>query len=419
MYQDRMMKLREPAGKTFSMVITGDVCPKTPEAQDQASHHAETLVSGVKPFIASADLKIMQWETTLTAAETPIDKSGPNLKCPPECLNLAKALDIDVMLLANNHIGDFGPGVVMETISHIENAGFHYVGAGERLASARRPLYLECSGLKIAILNFAENEFGTAGREKAGVAPMDPFANIRQIRDVRQNADIVLVAVHGGHEHYAYPSPRMVEVYRQFASAGADIVWGCHTHCCIGCEVFEDVPIIYSPGNFYFPYPEFSGSRKGAWKTGYLSRFHCDEKGVYAFEIQPYKFDTVTISILNPDGEKLFFEYFGKISAVIQDPDKLQRLFEAWCTYSGIAYLGCLNRDAIEQWPPDWNDHELVRSWLPVRNLFTCEAHNDMVRQTLRLIEEHRLKEAGRLLPEILALQNPPWMETASVPAAE
>ncbi len=410
MFQNRMMKLREPVGKTFSVVITGDVCPKFAEAQDQAIHHADTLTAGVKPFIASADLKIMQWETTLTAADTPIDKCGPNLKCPPECLNLGKALDIDVMLLANNHVGDFGPDVVLETITHIEKAGFKHVGAGKNLADSKKPLYLDCNGLKVVIVNFAENEFGTAGPAKAGVAPMDPFGNIRQIREVRQNADIVIVAIHGGHEHYGYPSPRMVELYRQYASAGADIVWGCHTHCNVGCEVFEDVPIVYSPGNFYFPYPEFSGSQKGCWKTGYLSKFHCDEKGVYALELQPYKFSMTAISTLEPEDEKLFFEYYEKISAVIQDPEKIQKYFEAWCTHSGISYLSCMNHEKVQNWPPDWNSHEIVKSWLSRRNLFTCEAHNDLMKQTLRLIEEYRIDEAKKLLPEVLALQSPPWM---------
>ena len=411
MFQNKMMKLREPVGKTFTAVLTGDVCPKFPEAQEQAINHSETLVAGVKPFIASADLKIMQWETTLTAADTPIDKCGPNLKCPPECLNLGKALDIDVMLLANNHVGDFGPDVVVETISNIEKAGFKHVGAGKNLADAKKPLYLDCNGLKVAIINFAENEFGTAGGNKAGVAPMEPFSNIRQIREVRQNADIVIVAIHGGHEHYAYPSPRMVEVYRQFASAGADIVWGCHTHCNVGCEVFEDVPIIYSPGNFYFPYPEFGGSQKGCWKTGYLSKFYCDEKGVYAVELQPYKFDMTSITALNPEDEKMFFEYYEKISSVIQDPEMIRRYFEAWCTWSGISYLSCLNKDKVENWPPDWTRRDVVTSWLLARNLFTCEAHNDLMKQTLRLIEEHRVDEAKQLQDEVLALQNPPWMK--------
>ena len=64
----------------------------------------------------------------------------------------------------------------------------------------------------------------------------------------------------------------------------------------------------------------------------------------------------------------------------------------------------------MENWPPDWTRQEIVKSWLPCRNLFTCEAHSDMLKQTLRLVEERRIGEAGKLLPEILALQDPPWM---------
>ena len=407
MFQNRMMKLREPVGKTFSIVFTGDVCPKSPESRERTIHNAEELAAEIRPFFASAALKLMQWEAALTEADTPIDKSGPNLKCPPECLNFGRALGIDVMLLANNHVGDFGPDAVLETVSHVENAGFLHAGAGKNLEDAGKTLFLERNGFRIAIVNFAENEFGTAGPDKPGVAPMHPFANIRQIREAKKNADIVIAAIHGGHEYYAYPSPRMVELYREYAAAGADIVWGCHTHCCAGCEIFGNVPIVYSPGNFYFPYP---GPRPGCWHTGYLSKFFCDEKGVYALELLPYKFDANAVTPLNPEDEKLFFEYYEKISAPIRHPDLLQRCFEAWCTRSGIGYLSCLNREKVENWPPDWTRQEIVRSWLPCRNLFTCEAHNDMLKQTLRLVEEHRIGEAGKLLPEILALQNPPWM---------
>ena len=40
MFQNKMMKLREPVGKTFTAVLTGDVCPKFPEAQEQAINHS-------------------------------------------------------------------------------------------------------------------------------------------------------------------------------------------------------------------------------------------------------------------------------------------------------------------------------------------------------------------------------------------
>ena len=33
------------------------------------------------------------------------------------------------------------------------------------------------------------------------------------------------------------------------------------------------------------------------------------------------------------------------------------------------------------------------------------------MKQTLRLIEEHRVDEAKQLQDEVLALQNPPWMK--------
>ncbi len=89
----------------------------------------------------------------------------------------------------------------------------------------------------------------------------------------------------------------------------------------------------------------------------------------------------------------------------------IRRYFEAWCTWSGISYLSCLNKDKVENWPPDWTRREVVKSWLPARNLFTCEAHNDLMKQTLRLIEEHRVDEAKQLQDEVLALQNPPWMK--------
>ena len=52
----------------------------------------------------------------------------------------------------------------------------------------------------------------------------------------------------------------------------------------------------------------------------------------------------------------------------------------------------------------------MVSRYLGFRNIFTCESHNDMVRCYLKLVEEHRLPEAGKLLPRIESLQNPEWV---------
>ncbi len=399
---------REGEGNSFSCVIAGDVCPEYAKTQELTANHSGSMTdSGIKSFIKSADLRIMQWEAAVVAREyPPAVKSGPNLCCPPECLNFGKSLDIDVMLLANNHVGDFGAEAVIETMEHVEKAGFLHVGAGRNLAEANRALCVEVGGLKTAVLNFAENEFGTAGEKSAGVAPLDTFGNIDAIREVKKGADIVIAAIHGGHEQYPFPTVRMRDLYRRFAEAGADIVWNCHTHCNEGYEIYHGVPIIYSPGNFFFPWLGAIPS----WSTGYLTKFFCDRKGVYAMEIQPYRFSEELISVLDPREEEQFFDYLEKISRPVQSGETLKKYFEAWCTVSGVGYAGSMGRGDFSVWPPEnWGDPALIRSFVPIRNLFTCESHNDLLRHTLRLIEENRMESAKALLPEVLALQSPEW----------
>lgn len=82
---------------------------------------------------------------------------------------------------------------------------------------------------------------------------MDEMADLLQIRSERRENDVVLVVVHGGNEYNPIPSPRMRKLYSAFARAGASAVVNIHTHCPQGIELVENVPIVYCPGNFFFP----------------------------------------------------------------------------------------------------------------------------------------------------------------------
>ncbi len=42
------------------------------------------------------------------------------------------------------------------------------------------------------------------------------------------------------------------ELAEAFVSAGADVIIGGHTHCLQGIAYIEDVPVLYSLGNFWF-----------------------------------------------------------------------------------------------------------------------------------------------------------------------
>ena len=404
--------IREPVSDdTFSMVITGDCCPWENAIKTIRDGRAADIISDVKPFLDSADLKIIQFESPLTNSNNPIDKSGPNLKCPPECLDLALTAGFDVALLANNHIGDHGSDAVMETIGHFNNAGIKTAGAGRNLAESKAPLKIQCRGINIAILNFAENEFGTAREDSAGCAPLNPIENIRAIKDTAQTADLVFVIIHGGHEHNPMPSPRMINTYRAFAESGASLVVNIHTHCPEGIELWNGVPIVYSPGNFFFPWTDLTAGHLSAmWWIGYLPKFYCDRNGVYALELMPYRFNNERLYALPAAEQKDFWNYIADLNLIISDPKKVRDCFEGWAAHNGSLHLSIL-RDYLAAWPVDLEQRDQIRVLLPPRNCFTCESHNDLITNYLRLIEERRVKKSLEHWPLIEQFQHPHWAE--------
>ena len=398
---------REAGKKTFSVILGGDFCPRE-ENSSFVAENAEQIVSGVKTVFKKDAVKIIQWECAVTEGGQPIIKSGPCHRCTESVLNAASVLDIDVALLANNHTGDYGPSEVMTTIENIRARGIKTVGAGINREAAAEPLFIEKNGVQLAIINICENEFGGAGKNKAGTNTMDPLENLEQIRAVRKKADVVIVTVHGGHENYAYPSRRMIRLYRAFAEAGADAVWNCHTHCPCGFEEWKGVPVIYSPGNFYFPRRPYSVP---SWNTGYITEFLCDEYGIYGYELTPYGFTREKMFLLEGETCRKAEAYLKEISEPLADMEKIDALFDSWCTKAGISYISLANQTREEVWPPaDWSDPEVIARWMAIRNLFTCESHTYLIQNTARLIEEGRVAEAAAGLADVKKRQNPDFV---------
>lgn len=404
--ENGLLKLREPEGGTrFRMVIAGDVCPCREGEKIVAEGRSAGLFAKVAPFLNEADLRVVQWETPLCEPENPIPKSGPNLYALPSSAELAAAGGFEVALLANNHTGDYGPEMLLQTIDVLNRRGIRTVGAGANLEEAEKPLTLTAGGEKIAIFNFCEHEFGTAQENMPGSAPQLPLRNLRAVAEAARSADRVVAALHGGHEYNPFPSPRIQELCRAFADAGASFVFNCHAHCPEGVEYRNGTPIVYCPGNFYFPIMD----EGGLWRFGYLPKALFDRRGVYALEILPYAFDAEQIVPLEGETRNSFFRYLETLSEPLDDPARMKRLFEAWSSRHGFGYLA----RSLAHIPPGWEEHPsdraVAKAMLGLRNLFSCEAHNDIVRCFLCLQEENRIDEAAKLFPYMEKLQNPEW----------
>ena len=401
-------QIRPEVGKeTLSLAIAGDTCPRGTAATEVSAGRSGEILEQVRTFLDNADLRLVQWETPLTDADTPICKSGPNIRCAPDAVKLLQAGRFDVALLANNHIGDYGPEAVNETIARLHAAGIQTVGAGSDLAEARRPLRIRRNGLSLSILNVAEHEFGTATPATPGSNPLDIAPLLLQIARERRAGNLVLVVSHGGNEFNPVPSPRMVGNCRAFVEAGASAVVNIHTHCPQGMEVYQGAPIVYSTGNFFFPMREQQPfDPDNLWYTGYVPQFTFDRNGAVAVAILPCRFleSPWRVEPLDEKAVRRFSEYFDTLSNLIAETTPC---FEAWCTIVGGWNLESIRR-ATEGVPfANPAAQEVRRQILPLRNLFTCEAHKEMMDTYLRLIETGRLAAAAEKAALLKQLQRP------------
>ena len=203
----------ESAGQPFRLLVSGDICPIRNTATRMLAGESGAILADIAGMLADKDLSIVNLEAPMTERPAPILKIGPNLIVSPRSVELLRAGGWDIACCANNHIGDHGPAAAMQTLELLATNGIASVGAGRDLDAARKPLFITRGGRRVAVLAFAENEFGMATPTSAGANPLQPFKNISQIREASRQADLTVVLIHGGNEYLPVPAPRVIDTY--------------------------------------------------------------------------------------------------------------------------------------------------------------------------------------------------------------
>lgn len=237
----------------MKILIGADFVPTLSNYQlfDQANT-AALIGADLEAVLKSADFRIFNLEVPLTDQQSPIDKCGPNLIAPTNTVNGYKALNVDLLTIANNHIMDQGEQGFFYTMETLQKSEISYVGGGKNLADAQQPYVFTLSKKKIGVYACVEHEFSIAEDKKCGANPFDALESIDHVQKLKEECDYVIVLYHGGKEHYRYPSPQLQKVCRKFVEKGADLVICQHTHC-VGCEEkYQDGTIVYGQGNFLF-----------------------------------------------------------------------------------------------------------------------------------------------------------------------
>ena len=363
----------------LEILITGDYCPaRRLEDVILNSREPESVFGNMLEVINKSDLAITNLECPLTSSDQSIAKNGPNLKASPKTILALKNAGFDLVTLANNHIFDFGQQGLEDTLGVCREEGIDTVGAGLSLENSQKVLYRELDGKKIAIVNFAENEFNCATSNHGGANPMNLIDNFNQIKEARACSDFVLVIVHGGHELFNYPSPKMVKQYRFYAEQGVDAVVAHHTHCIGGYEIYKGVPIFYSLGNFLFDsQTDFEG-----WHEGYAVKLKIDRK--VSFEILPYCQcrGSFKVELLDGKEKKIALEKIESISLVLKSPERLTEKWESFLQEKKLMYLYSLSSMNRLIWAISRRIGFVEKminkgKLLKIYNMLNCESHRD------------------------------------------
>jgi len=356
-----------------------------------------TVMSGPAALFRQADFSMLNLENIFgePGDGEPIVKSGPNLISSPDYMEYIRVLNPTVVGLANNHAGDFGENPLLNTMKMLRDEGYTCIGAGETLAKAYEPAILEKDGIRLAVFAVCENEFGGAAEAAPGSAGYNLTRVSHAIRDAKREGCKPIIYFHGGNEHNPFPSPGKTDLYRHFIELGAEAVIAMHTHCPQGYEFYEGKPIVYSMGNFYFPTAKL---QKKFWYCGYMTELNIEADSI-SLVIHPYRFDSESFTVLESAEKEEFLGYIADISAPIADPAEIQAWFDSWCLTS--TYLNNLTKFKPEMFADGMAEE--IRS---VKNLFGCEAHNELLRNTLFMIYESRIEAARPRVEIIKRLQN-------------
>ncbi len=222
-----------------------------------------TIDNGISPdmlaMLQKVDILVANNEFPFTDRGTPTEEKAYTFRADTGTVSYLHDMGVDAAVLANNHIYDFGEVGLLDTLDTLEGAGIPYVGAGRNLKEASAPVYYIVNDMKIALVAATQIErldnpdTKGATQETAGVFRCwDPELLYETVKLAKENSDFVIVYIHWGTENVSEPDWAQLEQAPKLAEAGADLIIGDHPHCLQGITYFDDTPVIYSMGNFWF-----------------------------------------------------------------------------------------------------------------------------------------------------------------------
>lgn len=239
---EETLQIEEKENPQFVLSVAGDVTLGYYDGQSQWNRFDQVynkqgyayFMERVKPIFEADDLTLVNLEGPLTTGGIKQDKKFA-IKGEPEYAKILSEGSIEVVNLANNHTYDYGAEGFRQTQKALEEENIGYFG--ERIL-----YFTEVNDIKVAFI-------GAKGWSSGSWVKS---ALKESIKEAKEKADVVIMMFHWGDEG-KYTINKVQQDLGYFViDEGVNLVVGSHPHNVQGIEIYKDVPIVYSLGNFSF-----------------------------------------------------------------------------------------------------------------------------------------------------------------------
>ncbi|MBP3677288.1 MAG: CapA family protein [Agathobacter sp.] len=246
----------------FTLCFAGDISLDEAAVTTRQLNASENGIYGcISPelieIMQQAELMCLNNEFTYSTNGSPMSGKAYTFRAHPDRVAVLQEMGVDIVTLANNHVYDYGKQAFLDTMTTLENADIDYFGAGKNLAEAMAPVYYEIDGKTIAFVGASRAEKNKMTPQATDTNPgilrcYDTELFLQSIKEADANADFVIAVVHWGTEYSTVLEDAQLTTGKAYLDAGADAIIGGHSHCLQGMEFYNNKPIIYSLGNYWF-----------------------------------------------------------------------------------------------------------------------------------------------------------------------
>ena len=219
------------------------------------------------------DVRVINLETSITADGQFVPGKAVHYRMSPGNAGCVAAARPDACALANNHVLDFGPRGLADTLRALAGAGMRPVGAGSDRDEAARPAAVPVRGGRRAVI--ASCGVASAGIPPGWAAgPGRPGVNLLpdlsaatahdvlgQVQAARQPGDIAIVSIHWGSNWGYDVGADQVRFAHRLIDGGVDLIHGHSSHHPRPVEVYCGKLILYGCGDCIDDYEGITGHR--------------------------------------------------------------------------------------------------------------------------------------------------------------